>query len=75
MREALGITDSRIPISSYAEALPIEKPEGVAKAIAETELLDPKSPDMMFEQMTTRSLFDPLRGRLRAMRGRRSAAA
>jgi hypothetical protein len=41
--------------------LPIEKPADAAKFIAETELLDPKSPDAMFEQMTRRSLFDPLR--------------
>jgi phosphatidylserine/phosphatidylglycerophosphate/cardiolipin synthase-like enzyme len=52
------------------EPLPIEQPEGVAAAIADTELLDPKSPDAMFEAMTERSLFDPLRGRLRALRRR-----
>ena len=49
--------------------LPIEKPGEAAKFIAETELLDPKSPDAMFEQMTSRSLFDPLRRRFRR-RGR-----
>lgn len=48
--------------------LPIEKPTDAAKFIAETELLDPKSPDAMFEQMTRRSLFDPLRRRLRTRR-------
>ena len=52
------------------EPLPFEKPEGVAKTIAETELLDPKSPDAMFERMTERSLFRPFRGRLKALRHR-----
>lgn len=48
--------------------LPIEKPSEPAKFIAEAELLDPKSPDAMFEGMTRRSLFDPLRRRLRGRR-------
>ena len=47
------------------ELLPIEKPSETARFIAETELLDPKSPDAMFEQVTRKSLFDPLRARLR----------
>jgi phosphatidylserine/phosphatidylglycerophosphate/cardiolipin synthase-like enzyme len=41
--------------------LPVEKPTGAAAFIADTELLDPKSPDAMFEGMTKRSLFDPIR--------------
>ena len=41
--------------------LPVEEPSDTSRFIAETELLDPKSPDAMFEQMTRRSLFDPLR--------------
>ena len=45
--------------------LPIEEPAPAAKAIADTELLDPKSPDAMFEQMTRRSLFDSFRHRFR----------
>ena len=53
------------------EPLPYEKPTGAARFIAETELLDPKSPDAMFEAMTRRTLFDPLRGRLKALRRRR----
>ncbi|NJC04449.1 phosphatidylserine/phosphatidylglycerophosphate/cardiolipin synthase-like enzyme [Sphingomonas kaistensis] len=52
------------------EPLPYEKPEGAACFIAETELLDPKSPDAMFEGMTRRTLFDPLRGRFKALRRR-----
>jgi phosphatidylserine/phosphatidylglycerophosphate/cardiolipin synthase-like enzyme len=52
------------------EPLPYEKPTGASKFIAETELLDPKSPDAMFEGMTRRTLFEPLRGRLRALRRR-----
>lgn len=52
------------------EPLPYEKPEGAACFIADTELLDPKSPDAMFEGMTRRSLFDPLRGRFKALRKR-----
>lgn len=52
------------------EPLPFERPTGIAKAIAETELLDPKSPDAMFEGMTRRTLFTPLRGRLKALRRR-----
>jgi phosphatidylserine/phosphatidylglycerophosphate/cardiolipin synthase-like enzyme len=52
------------------QPLAFEQPKGVAKAIAETELLDPKSPDAMFEGMTRRTLFTPLRGRLKALRRR-----
>ncbi|GAA4000949.1 phospholipase D-like domain-containing protein [Sphingomonas humi] len=52
------------------EPLAFEQPTGVAKAIAERELLDPKSPDAMFESMTERTLFKPLRGRLKALRRR-----
>jgi phosphatidylserine/phosphatidylglycerophosphate/cardiolipin synthase-like enzyme len=52
------------------EPLPYEKPTGASKFIAETELLDPKSPDAMFEGMTRRTLFEPLRGRLRGLRRR-----
>ena len=43
----------------------VEDPGSAAKLIADTELLDPKSPDAMFEQVTRRSLFDPLRRRMR----------
>ncbi|WP_240309579.1 MULTISPECIES: phospholipase D-like domain-containing protein [Sphingomonas] len=43
--------------------LPIEKPSEAAEFIADRELLDPKSPAMMFEGMTHRSLFDPVRQR------------
>ena len=52
------------------EPLPYEKPEGAACFIAETELLDPKSPDAMFESMTRRTLFDPLRGPFKRLRRR-----
>jgi phosphatidylserine/phosphatidylglycerophosphate/cardiolipin synthase-like enzyme len=52
------------------EPLPYERPTGTSKFIAETELLDPKSPDAMFEAMTRRTLFDPLRGRFAALRRR-----
>jgi hypothetical protein len=45
--------------------LPIEEPAPAAKAVADRELLDPKSPDVMFEQMTRRSLFDSFRRRFR----------
>jgi phosphatidylserine/phosphatidylglycerophosphate/cardiolipin synthase-like enzyme len=54
----------------HLEPLPYEKPTGISKVIAETELLDPKSPDAMFEAMTRRTLFDPLRGRFAALRRR-----
>jgi phosphatidylserine/phosphatidylglycerophosphate/cardiolipin synthase-like enzyme len=51
--------------------LPIEKPTGATAFIADTELLDPKSPDAMFEGMTRRSLFDPVRSQWRKrLRGR-----
>jgi phosphatidylserine/phosphatidylglycerophosphate/cardiolipin synthase-like enzyme len=52
--------------------LPVEEPGDAAKLIADRELLDPKSPDAMFEQMTRRSLFDAFR---RRFRGKRSAPA
>lgn len=37
MREALGITDSRIPISSHAEALPVENPDAARLRSAAAE--------------------------------------
>ena len=43
--------------------LEIEQPEGTAKFIADTELLDPKSPDQMFEGMTRPTLFEGIRAR------------
>lgn len=52
----------------HLELLPVEEPGEASKFIAETELLDPRSPDAMFEGMTRRSLFDPLRARLRHRR-------
>ncbi|WP_338502727.1 phospholipase D-like domain-containing protein [Sphingomonas kaistensis] len=52
------------------EPLPYEKPDDTACFIAETELLDPKSPDAMFEGMTRRTLFDPLRGPFKRLRRR-----
>lgn len=52
------------------EPLPFERPAGLTKAIAERELLDPRSPDAMFERMTERTLFRPLRGRLKSLRRR-----
>jgi phosphatidylserine/phosphatidylglycerophosphate/cardiolipin synthase-like enzyme len=52
------------------EPLPYEKPTGASRFIAETELLDPKSPDAMFEGVTKRTLFEPLRGRFKALRRR-----
>lgn len=58
----------------HLELLPIEKPSDTAKFIAETELLDPKSPDAMFEQVSRKSLFDPLRARLRNRRRHATAA-
>ena len=57
-------------IETPPAAKPYEKPEGAACFIADTELLDPKSPDAMFEGMTRRSLFDPLRGRFKRLRRR-----
>ncbi|URD59878.1 phospholipase D-like domain-containing protein [Sphingomonas sp. KRR8] len=48
--------------------LPIEKPSDAAEFIADRELLDPKSPDLMFEGMTHRSLFSPIRERWRGRR-------
>jgi phosphatidylserine/phosphatidylglycerophosphate/cardiolipin synthase-like enzyme len=58
------------PAGRRLEPLSFEQPTGIAKAIAETELLDPRSPDAMFEGMTERTLFRPLRGRLNALRRR-----
>jgi phosphatidylserine/phosphatidylglycerophosphate/cardiolipin synthase-like enzyme len=52
------------------EPLPFHQPEGITRRIAETELLDPESPDAMFERMSERTLFRPLRGRLAALRRR-----
>ena len=54
------------------EPLPIEEPTGTSRFIAETELLDPKSPDAMFEGMTRRTLFAPLRSRIGRWRGKRA---
>ena len=52
--------------------LEFEKPAGAAKFIADTELLDPESPDCMFEQFTSRSLLGRLREGTRRFRsGRR----
>jgi phosphatidylserine/phosphatidylglycerophosphate/cardiolipin synthase-like enzyme len=51
--------------------LPIEKPTGATAFIADTELLDPKNPDAMFEGMTRRSLFDPIRTQWRSRLRRR----
>jgi phosphatidylserine/phosphatidylglycerophosphate/cardiolipin synthase-like enzyme len=51
--------------------LPIEKPTGATAFIADTELLDPKNPDAMFEGMTRRSLFDPIRSQWRSRLRRR----
>jgi phosphatidylserine/phosphatidylglycerophosphate/cardiolipin synthase-like enzyme len=48
--------------------LPIEQPSDAAEFIADRELLDPKSPDAMFEGATRRSLFDPVRQRWRGRR-------
>ena len=42
--------------------LEFEKPSDPEKFIADTELLDPKSPDAMFENFTRKSLFSGLRG-------------
>ena len=50
------------------ELLPIEEPNGANKFIADTELLDPASPDVMFEQMTRRSLIERFRRRGRGRR-------
>ena len=42
--------------------LKFEKPSEAGKFIADAELLDPKSPDVMFEDMTSRSLFSSFGG-------------
>lgn len=55
------------------ELLPIEKLNDAEQFVAETELLDPKSPDAMFEGMTRKTLLGPLRQRFRF--GRRRATA
>jgi len=55
--------------------LPVAQPSDAATFIADRELLDPKSPDRMFEGMSRRSLFDPVRRRWRARRGRRGRRA
>jgi phosphatidylserine/phosphatidylglycerophosphate/cardiolipin synthase-like enzyme len=51
--------------------LPVEAPSDAAEFIADRELLDPKSPDLMFEGATRRSLFDPVRQRWHRRRTRR----
>ena len=48
--------------------LELEEPSEPGKFIADAELLDPKSPDVMFESMTRRSLFDSFRRRARRRR-------
>lgn len=50
--------------------LKFKKPTGSAKFIADTELLDPESPDMMFEAMTSRSLWAHLGESAAAVRAR-----
>ncbi|MCW3796344.1 phospholipase D-like domain-containing protein [Sphingomonas sp. BN140010] len=52
--------------------LPVARPSDAAAFIADRELLDPKSPQAMFEGMTRRSLFEPIRRRWRDRRGRRA---
>jgi phosphatidylserine/phosphatidylglycerophosphate/cardiolipin synthase-like enzyme len=42
--------------------LELEEPGAAKCFIADTELLDPKSPDAMFEDFTSKSLFSGLRG-------------
>ena len=54
----------------HLRALELEEPSADEKFIAETELLDPKDPDEMFEHFTRRSLFGGLGGLLRGRRGR-----
>ena len=50
--------------------LKFEKPKGGSKFIADTELLDPESPDMMFEGMTHRSLWSHMTDGAAAVRKR-----
>ena len=54
--------------------LKFKKPKGASKFIADTELLDPESPDMMFEGMTSRSLWSHLRDGAAAVRSRSKRA-
>ena len=51
--------------------LPVTKPPATAVLIADTELLDPKSPDAMFEGMTRKTLWDPIRSQWRRRPRRR----
>lgn len=52
--------------------LELDEPSGTEAFIADTELLDPKSPAAMFEDMTGKSLFAGLGGWWRAPRGSRA---
>ena len=54
--------------------LKFKKPKGASKFIADTELLDPESPDMMFEGMTSRSLWAHVRDGAAAVRNRAKRA-
>ena len=51
--------------------LPVAPPSGTASYIADHELLDPKSPEGMFEGLTRRSLLGPIRRRWHGRRRRR----
>jgi phosphatidylserine/phosphatidylglycerophosphate/cardiolipin synthase-like enzyme len=51
--------------------LPVAQPSDPASFIADRELLDPKSPDKMFEGMNRRTLFGPIRRRWRDRSPRR----
>ena len=55
--------------------LPVAPPSDAAEFIADRELLDPKSPDLMFEGATRRSLFSPIQQRWRRRRSRRQSEA
>ena len=55
--------------------LEVEDPGEAGKFIADTELLDPKSPAAMFEEFTHKSLFAGIGGRLRNWRGKAKSTA
>ena len=55
--------------------LEVEEPADTEKFIADTELLDPKSPDAMFEEFTSKSLFAGLGVRLRPKRKKAKRSA
>ena len=65
----IGTIDALKGEGKALKLLEIEQPSDVETFIADTELLDPKSPAAMFEDFTSKSLFAGVSGWVRRRRG------